>query len=182
MKKKNVFLILVILAVIVALTISIKPILKWSSNTFWNFVVTQLDKEEKERQQKVANGEIVGGKDTILIWENLYVIGHYYDSDYLEIEENGVSNTILEKVKSHKVKKKRLYIVSEEGYAVIDKSNICRVFITVPKEDFVNGYSTDNAGVQHPISRFLDDEHVKYLNSYDDFTVEEKTMFEKMKK
>lgn len=177
---KKIFLALVILMLIIALMLSIKPILKWSSDSFWNFVVTQFDKEEKERQQRVENGEIVRGNDTILIWENMYVIGHYYDSNHLNMEGNGVSNIILEKVKKHKVKKKKLYILSEEGYAIIDKSNICRVFITVPKEDFVNGYSTDNEGIQHPISRFVSDEHVQYLSSYDDFATEEKAVFEKM--
>lgn len=177
---KKIFLALVILTLIIALMLSIKPILKWSSNSFWNFVVTQFDKEEKERQQRVENGEIVRGKDTILIWENMYVIGHYYDSNYLNMEGNGFSNIILEKVKKHKVKNKKLYILSEEGYAIIDKNNICRVFITVPKEEFVNGYSTDNECIQHPISRFVNDEHIQYLSSYDDFATEEKAVFKKM--
>lgn len=177
---KKIFLALVILPLIIALMLSVKPMLSWSSNFFREFVVSQFNKEEKERQQRVENGEIVRGKDTVLIWENMYVIGHYYDSNHLNMEVNGVSNIILEKVKKHKVKKKKLYILSEEGYAIIDKSNICRVFVTIPKEDFVNGYSIDNEGIKHPISRFVNDKHVQYLSSYDNFAMEEKEVFEKM--
>ncbi|MCC8160329.1 MAG: hypothetical protein LIO53_03275 [Oscillospiraceae bacterium] len=107
---KKFFGALVILALIVAFVLNIKPLSKWLSDSFWDFVVTEFNNEEKERQQKVEDGEIVSGKDTILIWENMYVIGHYYDSDHLNIERNGTSNIILEKVKKYKVKKKQLYI------------------------------------------------------------------------
>lgn len=107
---KKFFGALVILALIVAFVLNIKPLSKWLSDSFWDFVVTEFNNEEKEQQQKVEDGEIVSGKDTILIWENMYVIGHYYDSDHLNIERNGTSNIILEKVKKYKVKKKQLYI------------------------------------------------------------------------
>lgn len=140
------------------------------TDSFFNFVAEQLEKEEKERRQKAENGEIVRGKDTILIWGNKYVIGHYYDSNHFETEENGISDTILANVKKYKVKKKKLYILSEEGYAVTDKSNICRVFIL------------GNSGMQYSEGEFVNDEQIQYLSSYDDFSSEEKSVFEKLER
>ena len=177
---KKTFFGLLILTLIISCLFSMKAVLKWSSKSFWNVVVTLFDNEEKNRQKKSDINEIVRGKDTILIWENMYVIGHYFDSNYLTIERNGISDTILEKVKNYKVKKKKLYVLSEEGYAIIDKENTCRVFITVSKDDFVNGFSTDLDETQHPISRFINDEHIQYLNSYSDFATDEKEIFKKL--
>ena len=177
---KKTFFTLGILALIIASMLSIKQTLSWSSNAFWNFVATQFDKEEEERQQMVENGEIVRGKDTILIWENLYEICHYYDSNHLEITSNGISYDILEKVTKHKVKENKLYVLSEEGYAVVDKNNICRIFITVPEKDFVNGYSVDEQGNKHYYTRYIENEYVQYISQFNEYSEEEQKIFNKL--
>ena len=74
--------------------------------TLLGFTSNQLAKEESERMEKIENGEIVRGKGTILIWENMYVIGHYSDGERLSIETKDVNEAILKKLSSIKRKKK----------------------------------------------------------------------------
>ena len=156
--------------------------MKYEYNVFWDFLRNQFDKEETERIKKIENGELVRGKDTILIWENMYEIWHNYDGNNLSIYENKISHNILEKIEGYKVKKDKLYIVSKEGYAVIDKNNLCKVFITVPDEDFVNGYSIDEQGNKEYYTRYIENTHIQYLSKFDKYTDEEQEMFNKLKK
>ena len=179
MKRKHIIAIIIVISIIL-IALSIKPILNYTSNIFWSFISNQLDKEETERMEKIENGEIVRGKDTILIWENMYVIGRYSDGSYLSIETKDVNETILKKVVKHQKKKEKLYIVSDEGYAVIDKNNLCRVFITVADEEFVNGYTEDADGNRTYISRKIESTNIEYLSEYELFSTEEKDVFEKM--
>ena len=183
MNKKKYIVILIVLILLYSISAcSIKPITNAVSDRFWGFVTKEWDKEEQERIRRVENGEIVRGKDTILIWENMYVIGHYPDSNHLGIKTKEVSDVILEKVLKHKVKKKKLYIVSGEGYAVIDKNNICRVYITIPDDEFVEEYSKDSQGNLLYRSRRIDDEHIKYLSDFYEFSEEELKIFYRLDK
>lgn len=93
-------------ALIVGIIFSFKPLMKIASDSFWNFIAEQFEKEEQERRQRIENGEIVAGKDTVLIWENKYEIGHFPDSNHLEIYIDGLINPVLKNVTAHKVKKK----------------------------------------------------------------------------
>ena len=82
----------------------------------------------------------------------------------------------------NKKKKGILYILSDEGYVVIDDNNLCRMHITIPNEEFVSGYYEDESGMRTYISRFIDDANIKYLESFNDFSKDEQKIFEKMKK
>lgn len=107
MNKRKYIIILVVFILLCTLSAgSIKPITNAVSDRFWGFVMKEWDKEEQERIRRVENGEIVRGKDTILIWENMYVIGHYPDSNHLGIKTKEISDVILQKILNHKVKKK----------------------------------------------------------------------------
>lgn len=177
-RKRSIAIITVVSIILIAL--SIKPILKYTSNIFWGLIRNQFDKEEAKRMEKIENREIIRGKDTILIWGNVYVIGHYSDGNHLSIETKDVNETILKKVVKYHEKKGKLYIVSDEGYAVIDKNNLCRVFITVANEEFVNGYTEDVEGNRTYISRKIESTNIEYLSEYEFFSAEEKDVFEKM--
>lgn len=183
--KKRLIIIICILALIVVLIFSFKPLVKITSDSFWNFIAEQLEKEEQERQQKIENGEIVAGKDTILIWENKYEIGHFPNGNHLVIHRNGsigLIDAILEKVTTYKVKKEKLYVVSEEGDAVIDKNNLCKVYVTTPADEFVNDYTLDEQGNKSYISRYIENENIQYLSSFDEFSDEEQKVLNKLKK
>ena len=179
MKKKWwIFIIIVIITVL----FSAKPILEFSTNAFWNFVAEQLEKEEQERLAAIERGEIIIGKDTMLVWNDKYVLYHQAGDDTLCIHyEDGNSESIIGKVTKYKKKKDVLYILSHEGYVVIDDDNLCRVHITIPKEEFVRGYGEDENGKRTYISQFIDDANIKYLESFNDFSENEQKMFEKMK-
>lgn len=98
---------------------SVKPAVQFASDKFWGFVSQQLSKEEEEKNQKIANDEIVRGKDTVLIWNNKYEIGHYFDGDHLSIKnEDYTFSNVLKNVKRHKVENEKLYIIFDEGLAV----------------------------------------------------------------
>lgn len=182
MMKKHFIILGIIVVAIIVLSLTVKPILRLSSKSFWNFVVMQFDKEEQERKQKIENGEIVRGKDTVRVWGNMYEIGHYSSGNQLEIYVNDITENILEKVKAHKVIKKKLYVISEEGYAVINECNLCKVYVTVPEDEFVNGYSIDEQGNTSYYSRFIENEHIQYLSDFNEFSEEEQEIFNKMKK
>ena len=69
MKKGYVFLVLIIFVISL---LFIKPIKNFVFKSFINFISVQLDREETQRQMKIENNEIIAGKDTVLIWENIY--------------------------------------------------------------------------------------------------------------
>ena len=108
--------------------------------------------------------------------ENQLCFNMYYDVS-LEYE-------ILKNVSAHRKKGKRYYIKSDEGCAVVDiKNEISRVFITVPKNEFVKySGSVDEKGEKIYCSCFVEDQHIVYLSSYDDFSTQERNIFKKMLK
>ena len=179
MKKK--WWILIIVFIIIAL-FSAKPIFEFSTNAFWNFVAEQFEKEEQERLEAIERGEIIIGKDTMLVWNNKYVLYHQAGNDTLCIHyEDGNEESIIGKVTKYKKKKGLLYILSDEGYVVIDDNNLCRAHITIPKEEFVSGYYEDENGKRIYISRFIEDANIRYLVSFNDFSENEQKIFKKMK-
>lgn len=170
---KKIIIIIAIILTLAILIINIEPISNYASDIFWNIIITQLDKEESERAKQIENGELVRGKDTILIWNNMYEIGHFHDGNHLEICADDISRVILERVQKHKVIKKTLYIVADEGYAVIDSNSLCKVFVTVSDEEYSNSYTKHN---------FEKVQNIQFLSSYDQFSEDEKRIFEKLLK
>lgn len=151
---------------------SVKPAVQFASDKFWGFVSQQLNKEEEEQNQKIANGEIVRGKDTVLIWNNKYEIGHYFDGDHLSIKnEDYTFSNVLKNVKRHKVENEKLYIIFDEGLAVIDKNNICRIYILPPGGE-------EN---ELPEEQYIISEYVQYLSDFAEFTEEEQDILIKYK-
>lgn len=75
--------------------------------------------------------------------------------------------TILYDVKQYKIKSGKLYAVSDEGYAVVDKkTNIANVYLLPQKYDELE---------------FIANENIKYLFSYDVFSESERKIFDKLK-
>ena len=143
------------------------------SRMFWNLVFIQLDKEEAEREKRIEAGLPIRGKDTALIWQDKYDITVSASGASLDIYIDGDTQTVLDKVKETNIDKKTLYVLSDDGYAVIDNENNCRVFISTPKEELE--YSSQHYGS-------IEDEHVKYLSSYEEFSESERKIFERLGK
>ncbi len=168
----------------VAACLCVKPVRKAVSDYIADCIVSELRKEEADRAQKVANGDIVSGKDTVLIWENMYEIGHFIDGDHLEIKrltDYGYTlDGILFDVTDYKKIKDKLYVKSGDGFAVIDENNMCTVYVTVPDDEFVSGYSMDENGEKYYISEYLENENVTYLKSFDEFSDEDIKVFDNL--
>ena len=136
----------------------------------WNLIIEQWDREEQARLKKLENGDIVRGKDTILIWENRYEIWHNYDGNHLLFkDDNQMEYTVLSNVQKNKVVKKKLYVISGEGFAIIDKNRLCRVYLNVLDDSENND-----------IKQLIEDDHIQYLSDFNDFSEKEKEVFNGM--
>ena len=183
MTKKRIVLVVLsffLFGVIVVVGINFQSISATVSDKFWNFLAEQLEKEEKAREESKYGGV---GKDTIVfLGDGKFQIGKFADDIiFVMYNENKTLETLLRKVTKYEESKNMLYIISDEGYGIVDgKTNVCRLFITVPADEFVNGFAIDAEGEKYYNSRFVEDEHIIYLSSFDEFTNDEKAMFEKM--
>ena len=63
-----------------------------------NAIIRQTDKELADMKEKRARGEIVRGRDTALIWENMFVIYHQSGTKEFCIEKSGMISAVLKKV------------------------------------------------------------------------------------
>ncbi len=165
----------IVIGGIAMVAINFKSICNTVAIKFWNEIF--------KVRQHTTYGDV--GRDTIFVLgDGKFQVGKFSgDKVFFMHNENQTTEVLLQKVARYKGDKSNLYVISEEGYGIADsKTNKCRLYITVPPEEFIRGYGTDSEGIQHPISRFLNDEHIQYLNSYDDFSSEEKAIFEKIKK
>lgn len=124
--------------------------------------------------------ESVKGKDTVLVWKDTFVIGHYDDGNRLSVITEGFSENVLKQVTIYKIIDDKLYVVSNEGYAIIDKNCECRVNVTVPDNEFVREYSADEYGNSLYTSRYLEKENIIYLAHFQDFSDDEQRMFKKI--
>lgn len=145
-------------------TYKIKPIRRVISKNFWEFIIEQMDKEEEQRQKDIENGKIIRGKDTIIIWGDTFELLHSYNDIHLSVKRNVsknqyISDTILEKIKNYKINHGKLYIVSDDGFAILDENNNCRIYIY---SDYDN---------------FIQNDKLKYLYSFSNFSEEEQKMF-----
>lgn len=124
--------------------------------------------------------KIERGKDTVLIWNDTYDIGRYIDGNHLFIWEEESYYRVLSDVKKHRVKGGKLYIVAEDGYAVIDKKDLCRISLTIPEEEFVKKTGADAAGNPIYISKRVDNSLIEYLDDFTDYSDKEQKILKQM--
>ena len=113
------------------------------------------------------------GKDTVCIVGNgKFSLLKTTEGVHLSMhtsEDNTHTDALLAFVNNYKKKNNKLYVYSDEGYCVVDiKSNTAKVLITVEKQYFSNLVGENEA--------------VTYLSSYDEFSAEDKKVFEKLMK
>ncbi len=94
-------------------------------------------------------------------------IGQYGDVQRLSVfTDDGDSHALLSYVTDHRRIGDKVYVYSDEGYCIIDeKSNSAEIFVTAQEQ---------------PISLEINDHSVTYLNSFDEFPGEAKTIFGEM--
>ena len=81
---------------------------------------------------------------------------------------------------SYKIKDHKFYVVTQEGYAVIDQKNIAKILLTVPESEYTNGYSINKNGEKEPYSRFIDNTNIQYIMNFDEFTESEQKVLNKL--
>lgn len=127
----------------------------------------------KEGQNEESRTEKYGsvGKDTIYVFGDgkFQIMKLDYSKDLIMHYDDGKSEvSIISLITKYKEKDGKLYVMSELGYGVVGKEeNRCRIYIKSSAKDSVK--------------RLENDECVKYLDSYDDFSEEERAIFYKMK-
>ena len=89
---------------------------------------------------------------------------------------------LLDDVKNCKIKNKKLFVIAKQGYAVIDKENYVQIFILFHEEGMKDEFSVYIKGVERLYSICYKDRHIKYLNSFDEFSEKDKKIFDKMQK
>lgn len=141
----------------------------------YNLIAGQLDREEQEREKRIEAGLPVAGRDTALIWQDKYEISKYSDIIVLDFYADKEKYSLLYEITNFDVVKRKVYVLSNQGYAVIDKNNKCKIFIVDLQES-----EDENCNKRFKNCR-IEDEHIRYLSSFDEFSNEEKTTFEKMR-
>ncbi len=163
----------VLITLIAIITISLSgcdSIKEKASDMFWGAISAQLEKEEAERQRKYENHEVVIGRDTVAVFDKHYDIGKTYDLngkriDHLWIVVEDADGVVLSGVTHYDSRRGCFYVIAEEGYAVIDKNDYCRVYLTVSEEE------RDK----------IESKYIEYLDSYKEFSEKERKYFDKMK-
>ena len=143
--------------------------------------------EDAERQKKIANGEeieIATGRDTVLEWgKKFHIVKLGLDNDkVLCVDEGKVFPRVLRRIRDYSFYGNSLYVVSYEGYAVIDANELCRIFITAPLNDFIERkeYGVTSKGESLFYSGKTESEYIVYLDSFSDYSKEEQDKLNKM--
>ena len=174
MKKFIVYLLLFItLAGIIIIVINLKTITHFVAIEFWE--------EFFKVRQHTAYGDV--GRDTVYVLGNgkFQICNTGNSRSFIMYRDDLIVETLLRRVSKYKKVKGVLYIISDEGYGIVDgNTNRCKLYITVPKDEFIKGYGFDSEGNMHTTSAFVTDEHIQYLESFDDFSENEKNVFNKL--
>ncbi|MBQ3124095.1 MAG: hypothetical protein IJC09_01570 [Clostridia bacterium] len=160
-----------LVVIIIMITISLSgcgKIKEKASDTVADFLIEAY---ERELDEKIKNHEVIEGRDTVFVWHDHYEICKNDTLDGVREEDLWITvedadGMILDDLIEYDSKSKYFYVISEEGYAVIDKNDYCRVYLTVPEEE----------------QDKIESKYIEYLDSYEEFSEKERKYFEKMQK
>lgn len=141
--------------------LTIKPIREKAGEVFWSWFAYQMDKEEAEREEQAKRHEVVRGRDTVFIWNKHYEIWNHLGENHFGIEIDDANDNILRIVSLYEAYNDKFYVVSADGYAVVDRNNYCRVFLLTDTDE-------------------VESKYIEYLTSYEEFSEEDKKHFSKM--
>ena len=149
----------IIILTLVVICINFKPL----TNSFWNFIAQQFENEEKIRENS-KYGSV--GKDTLVTLGDgkFQLIKFANDKALIMYKEDKTFESLLHKVSNYKRIGDKLYVVSDKSYGVVDgKTNMCRLY-----------------KVASSLETTANNEYIKHLSSYEEFSKEEKAIFEAM--
>ncbi len=164
--KKRIFRILFLIFGIVLL-LNIKPILQYVNHAIMQAISAKMDAEEEDRARRAAEGHIIEGRDTFAIWNDTYAIMRYSVPSlyyrYTPYGQYADYACLLENVTEYKTTKHNLYVWSDDGCAVVDENNLCRLYTEKDTTDI------------------SDYEAIRCLSSFDEFSEEERKQLNKLK-
>lgn len=168
MKMKHKTHLVLILSLLAVLAVGIKPISYGIGKAVLQVISDRMDYEDAYRQKMEAEGHIVGGRGTAVIWEDTYTIIRfsgvlrllYRCTPYGQIP---VYKNVLDNVTEYKTTKHCLYVWSDDGCAVVDENNLCRLYTEKDTTD-ISDYET-----------------IRCLSSFDEFSEEERKQLNKLK-
>ena len=164
--KKRTFRILFLIFGIVLL-LNIKPILQYVNHAIMQAVSAKMDAEEEDRARRAVEGHIIEGRDTFAIWNDTYAIMRYSVPSlyyrYTPYGQYADYACLLENVTEYKTTKHNLYVWSDDGCAVVDENNLCRLYTEKDTTDI------------------SDYEAIRCLSSFDEFSEEERKQLNKLK-
>ena len=165
MKKRMFRILFPILGIV--LLLNIKPILQYVNHAIMQAVSAKMDAEEEDRARRAAEGHIIEGRDTFAIWNDTYAIMRYSVPSlyyrYTPYGQYADYACLLENVTEYKTTKHCLYVWSDDGCAVVDENNLCRLYTEKDTTDI------------------SDYEAIRCLSSFDEFSEEERKQLNKLK-
>lgn len=157
-----------IICLIIILTISLKMTSLFFSDFF---AIPQVNKY----------GRI--GRDTVLVIGNgkYQIVNSPKELNLIMYNNSNVTEVVMSDIKNYKKYNNKVFIVSLEGYSIIDETtNTCVTYIFVAQQKYGGAYVEDDMGNITFIPHEIKDESFIYLDTYDDFTKEEKEIFDEM--
>ena len=104
----------------------------------------------------------VGDEFNKVVWGDLTIqINHYKSGNKLDYVKNNEKVSLLEGVKNYKISENKLYVITNDGCAVVDENNMVKIHTTSKYK-----YTLDN---------------VVYLTSFNDFEESEQKILNKLK-
>lgn len=104
----------------------------------------------------------VGDEFNKVVWGDLTIqINHYKSGNKLDYVKNNEKISLLEEIKNYKISEYKLYVIANDGCAVVDENNVVKIFTTSNQKFIID--------------------NVKYLNSFESFEDDEQKMLKKLK-
>lgn len=141
---------------------------------FWRVIDKQLDRERSAE---------VGEDFNKISWGDLtFQINHHKTGDNLELcnPEAKEAYVLLDHVSSYKIAGEALYVRSKSGYAIIDEKNLCRIYMKTANSNLEESVMYDQFGIKIYSIQRVDQTNVEYLPAYDNFSLSERNVFDKM--
>lgn len=118
-------------------------------------------------------------ENTITIWENMYKISGEKEV-VLSAYSKNLDGDILKNVRNYGYTEDKIYIISDDGYAVINEENICKMYILLPQKQFKRGYEKDENGNRISSSKYVRHKKIIYLNSFEEFSKDEQIILKNL--
>ena len=170
MPKKK-YAVIAITIIFVLAIVSIFSIYRYRQTIATAFISTIAQRLDKEREEAV-------GEYNVLNWsDGIFQINHDSTGNKLELVYDDRRVVLLESIDDYKEYRSKLYIASKDGVAVISNDNIATIYIF---DDDFKDYAIYRNGKQIIYSRNYSDEHIKYVDSVDEFLQADKKQLDKM--